>query len=156
VHHMQTMLSFVSRLGLDGVGVVGHYSTVPWSKERWPNFDPIEFACSCCGEFYWDAVAFDKIQAVRTLLGKPLRINSSHRCPIHNAKVGGAPLSQHKKIAFDISIIGHDQWELLAAARAAGFTGFGFYLTFLHVDLGNAREWYNSADARKQWTPAQS
>ena len=42
--------------------------------------------------------------------------------------------SRHLKIAFDISLTGHDPAVLLAACRTAGFKAFGFYRTFLHVD----------------------
>ena len=64
------------------------------------------------------------------------------RDPVHNARVGGAPLSRHKLgDAFDVALAGHDREALRAAARAAGFRGFGHYRTFLHVDLGPRREW---------------
>lgn len=117
------------------------YKDVPWDSKRWPNFKPIEFACRC-GEFYFDSYAFDCLQTARTNVGQPLRINSGHRCSIHNAKVGGAPDSQHLNIAFDISILTiDDPPDLYGACLGAGLRGFGFYSTFLHADTGPEREW---------------
>lgn len=129
-----------------------HYSQVPASLWRWDDFSPDEpgLACPCCGEFYLDAEAMDGLQAMRTWLGKPLRLNSGHRCRIHNARVGGAPLSQHKKFAADINLYGHNRHTVLDYAKAAGFSGFGFYQTFLHVDRGPSRFWY-SKGAEKLW-----
>lgn len=121
-----------------------HWSDVSWDKERYPNFSPGEkgLACPFNGEFYFDAYAFDCLQRARTACGVPFKINSGHRSPIWNAKVGGKPLSQHKRIAFDISIHNHEfPLKVFHSCRDAGFTGFGFYQTFLHVDTGRKRSW---------------
>ena len=118
---------------------------------RWPNFQPSEFACKHCGELYFWPKFFDKIQAVRSDLGKPVRILSGHRCALHNARVGGAPLSQHLTLAVDISVLGHDRIELLRACRRARFTGFWFYHTFLHIDLGPSRQWWSGKKAKNLW-----
>lgn len=121
------------------------------SEWRWPNFEPAEFACRHCGETYHWPEFLDKIQAVRRELGKPIIVLSGHRCSLHNARVGGAPLSEHLKLAVDISIVGHDRARLLQACRNAGFTGFGFYQTFLHIDLGRPRHWWSGEKARHLW-----
>jgi len=65
--------------------------------------------------------------------------------------VGGAPFSQHLKLAADISTLGHDRRKLLRACRNAGFTGFGFYNTFLHIDLGRPRNWWSGEKAKQLW-----
>ncbi len=46
-------------------------------------------------------------------------------------------------IAFDIAMSNHDPAAFEAAAREAGFLGFGFYPRsgFIHIDLGPKREW---------------
>ena len=84
----------------------------------------------------------DALQRMRDEVG-PLRIFSAYRCPVHNAFVGGAPLSQHKLgRAFDVALGSYDKDSLIAAARQAGFTGFGVnYRTFIHVDTGPRRSW---------------
>jgi hypothetical protein len=45
--------------------------------------------------------------------------------------------------AFDVRMENHDPHEFEAAARAVGFTGFGYYPKsgFMHVDTGPARSW---------------
>ena len=118
---------------------------------RWPDFEPSEFACRHCGETYHWPEFLDKIQAVRSDLGRPLVILSGHRCSLHNAWVGGAPFSQHLKLAADILALGHDRAKLLRACRNAGFTGFGFYHTFLHIDLGRPRTWWAGEKAKQLW-----
>ena len=131
-----------------------HFSEAPLDMWPWPNFLPNEYrlSCPCCGELYLDERYMDAVQKVRELLGKPVRLNSGHRCPIHNAHVGGAPLSEHKRIAFDISIIGQDRGDLVRACKDAGFSSFGGYQTFLHTDLRPGRRWFGNEKARKLWT----
>ncbi|MEL6210487.1 MAG: D-Ala-D-Ala carboxypeptidase family metallohydrolase, partial [Pseudomonadota bacterium] len=77
---------------------------------------------------------------------------SGHRCDLWNAAVGGAPRSQHKKIAADIALAGHDRHKLKAAAERAGFSGLGLARTFLHVDrrCGPAQWFYKGSEA--VWT----
>jgi len=40
---------------------------------------------------------------------------------------------------------------MLIAARAAAFTGFGYYNTFIHLDMGRPRFWYGSEKAKREW-----
>lgn len=129
-----------------------HISLLPPEAWRWDSFDPGEpsLACPCCGEFFLDPVAMDMLQQARTLIGKPMRINSGHRCGIHNARVGGAPMSQHKLVAFDVSLAGHDRRDLLGALKLAGFTTFGLYQSFIHTDTRAGRRWFGKG-AREQW-----
>ncbi|MCK5127657.1 MAG: hypothetical protein KAR42_15475 [candidate division Zixibacteria bacterium] len=132
--------------------IYSHYSEAPWDKERWPNFSPKELACPHCGEYYHNTAFLDAIQYVRTKAGKPIRLNSAHRCWLYNASkhIGGAPMSEHKKIAGDISLDGHDRFKLKELCKEAGFTGFGHYATFLHTDMGRPR-WWTSKAGRQLW-----
>lgn len=121
---------------------------------RWPHFSVAELACRCggrfCGGAYWHAPDFlDALEGVRAEMGAPLLITSGHRCRGWNAAVGGAPLSQHKSIAADVVLSGHDRFALLAAAERAGFTGFGLARTFLHIDrrARPARWFYPGSEA---------
>lgn len=106
------------------------------------NFTWRELECRCgCGTRFIDSSALLKLQALREHMSRPLIINSAARCPLHNARIGGAPLSQHRSTnlrpstAFDISLRGHDKQSLIFAAEAVGFGGIGTsYNTFLHVD----------------------
>ena len=106
---------------------------------HWPNFTIAELACRCEGRFcqgaYWhDPLFLDALQALRDQIGRALIVTSGHRCPLWNATVGGAPLSQHKTLAVDLSLAGQDRWQLMERARRVGFTGFGLGRTFLHLD----------------------
>ena len=139
------------------------YNQIALDRDRWPNFEPKELACfegpllsrvpcrHCGGEYHHDPEFLDALQSLRRAARGPLRILSAHRCARSNVRVGGAPLSQHLTMAADIAIMRHDRHELLEAARLVGFTGFGFYNSFMHVDRGRAREWYSSKGAMNVW-----
>ncbi|MDM5147687.1 D-Ala-D-Ala carboxypeptidase family metallohydrolase [Candidatus Persebacteraceae bacterium Df01] len=129
-----------------------------WEKSRWPNFSVGEMSCPCCGEVWWAPSEFDRIQLLRTNLQRPVALNSTHRCRRHNALVGGAPLSEHKKIAFDFSLsrgrnIRKDM-EALSVLQShmlrVGFGSFGLYGTFIHCDSRVGRFWVTPAG--KNWS----
>lgn len=124
---------------------------------RWPNFTPEEIACRGTGKLVIHAAAMDKLQHLRTLVGKPLILNSAYRSPEHNKRVGGEANSYHMAkrtyegegvMAFDVSMANHEPYAFMALAKKAGFRGFGQYpLTkdgrrnFVHIDNGPPRTW---------------
>jgi hypothetical protein len=121
-----------------------HFKDFPSAEWRWPSFSPREIACKGTGELLVDDQALDKLQALRSALGKPLVLTSAYRSRSHNTRVGGAKNSRHMHgDAFDVMMTNHDPHEFEAAARAAGFTGFGFYQKsgFMHIDTGPERSW---------------
>lgn len=121
-----------------------HFSKVDMKDWRWPSFSPREIACKGTGELVVDDHALDRLQALRDYLGKPLILTSAYRSAAHNKRVGGAKKSKHMEgIAFDVRMENHDPQQFEAAARAVGFTGFGYYPKsgFMHVDTGPARSW---------------
>lgn len=135
-------------------------AAVPMEPWEWPNFTPQELACKGTGYVMIDPDAMDKLQALRDYLGKPLYINSAFRSQKHNTAVGGAKGSMHRQArAFDVSMHNHDPAEFEAAARAVGFTGFGFYppknggYNFIHVDTGRARFWGERWSSKTDDTP---
>ena len=131
--------------------------SAPWDVQRWPHFSAHEIACPCCREAYVWPEALDALEALRAAVNAPLHINSGHRCALHNARVGGAPLSLHKRLAFDIALAGHDPVALATAAHAAGFTGFGFGQTFLHLDtLPHAAHWFYGERSKAKWISLRS
>ena len=119
----------------------------------WANFSPEEMGCNHCGAIYYWPEFMDRLQAMRSDVGKAFHILSAHRCAVHNALVGGEPLSQHLRLAVDISTIGHDRLALLLAARRAGFTGYGFANSFLHLDIGRKRHWFYGKRSEQLWLP---
>ena len=127
-----------------------HFSLAPWEDFRWSNFKPQEFACPHCGEFWHDPEYFDRVQGIRTILNAGFSPNSAHRCLVHNRIVGGAINSEHKRIAIDIPIKSYGPKALLQAALDVGFATFGFYKTFLHVDLRPGRRWITNG-GKQTW-----
>lgn len=110
---------------------------------RWPNFTPQEVACRD-GSMLIHPPSLDKLQRLRNRIGGPLVIHSAYRSGRYNRMCGGADGSMHLCArAYDVSMAGHDPHEFERHARAAGFTGFGFYKhqNFMHIDTGPAREW---------------
>lgn len=117
--------------------IYDHWSQFPMEQWRWPNFSPQELACKGTGRLSIDFEALDKLQALRTQLGRPLIITSAYRSPEHNENVGGARNSFHMLgKAFDVRMENHDPVLFVAAARSIGFTGIGLYPRsgFIHID----------------------
>jgi len=128
-----------------------HWKNVPAKVWRWSNFSPAEIACRGTGKIQINEDALDKLQSLRSALGKPLIVNSAYRSPEHNKRVGGAKASKHLEgTAFDISMANHDPAAFIAAARKAGFKGIGTYprSNFVHIDTGPARTWGDPFPAR--------
>lgn len=131
-----------------------------WDYRRWPNFTPLEIACRCGGKFCAGEVVFttafmDAIQGVRSDLGEPLYSSSWHRCPMHNAAIGGAANSQHKIIAADLYAPPGSEGRnrLLKAVMKSPFWGggVGYYWNWLHVDLGRKRRWQSAPGVDASW-----
>lgn len=106
---------------------------------RWPHFSVAELACRCGGrfcksEYCHDSDFLNALEALRETVGRPLIVNSGHRCAQWNARVGGAPHSFHKHMAVDLSLIAQDRFSLRDGAIALGFNGIGMARTFLHLD----------------------
>src|SRR6185295_4017454 len=109
---------------------LAHWSRLEWDSARWPHFTPRGLACHCCGEMCVWPEALDAIESLRRAIDAPLIVTSRHRCALHNARVGGAPLSLHKQLACDVALSGHDPAQLAHAAPTSGFRGFGYGQTF--------------------------
>jgi zinc D-Ala-D-Ala carboxypeptidase len=131
---------------------IAHWSRVEWDCARWPDFTARELACHCCGEMCVWPEALDAIEALRRAMNAPLAVTSGHRCALHNARVGGAPLSMHKQLAFDVALGSHEPAKLFRNAKACGFRGFGFANTFLHLDTrAHAARWFYGNRSKRKW-----
>lgn len=111
------------------------------------NFLWSEFACRCgCGAMWVTDRAVHKIQLFRDIIGGPVYFSSVCRCPIHNARERGKPLSSHRSTilrpscAFDVQLRGRDKQLVIDAGVEAGFGGIGInYNTFVHFDDRDGR-----------------
>jgi uncharacterized protein YcbK (DUF882 family) len=120
-----------------------------------PHFNIDEFKCKAADEMIINADVIAHIQRLekfRAWYKRTMVINSGYRTPEHNAKIGGAPKSQHMLgIASDISLpLG--EFAKFSKARQNEFLqnikkkwiaicnddglggGVGFYDTFIHLD----------------------
>ena len=110
---------------------------IDWSKYQ--NFTKREFDCSHCGKNEMQPDFLQKLQALRSVYGKPMRITSGYRCPAHPIEAKKAKPGAHASgCACDIGIDGPDAHRLLKLAFAAGFTGIGVQQKgsgrFIHLD----------------------
>lgn len=87
-----------------------------------PHFSLREFQCRCCGAVMLSALLLEKLEALRTALGRPVVLTSGYRCRAHNSRVGGAPSSLHMRgMAADIAADAAWQERVEAAAGGLGF-----------------------------------
>ena len=129
-----------------------HFDDFPRDEWHWPDFTPRELRSKSDNKLMVDPHSMNCLQDLRTLINKRMVLTSAYRSEAHNEKVGGAKRSQHRLAkAFDVQMPNHNPAELEAAARAVGFTGFGFYPDstpqFIHIDTGPPREW-----GKRWWT----
>jgi uncharacterized protein YcbK (DUF882 family) len=98
-----------------------------------PHFVAAELACPHCGV----AVVRDELLALlerlRAIHGKPLRVVSGYRCPVHNEAVGGAANSQHMYGAAADLVPGAVSTDEAARAMAVGIGTRGRHA--IHVDV---------------------
>ena len=98
-----------------------------------------EFVCHCgCGmpaeaRQNIEALVANVLDPVREAYGKPIYVNSGHRCKVYNRKVGGVPRSQH--LVGEAADIHCDDNAKLAKliVQQGRFDQLVIYPTFLHV-----------------------
>lgn len=98
------------------------------------------------GEFQWcsppcrldhmDPAFMEKLDQAREIAGVPFHINSAFRSIEYEIKKGRSGTSSHTKgLAVDIqALTPRIKWQILSALIRVGFTRFGLYPTFIHVD----------------------
>ncbi len=81
----------------------------------------------------------DGLEALRSVLGDPIKVVSGYRCPSYNKKIDGAKQSQHMLgRAADIQCDGSYPYAVAEAAEGVhpfDIGGIGRYDTFTHVDV---------------------
>lgn len=81
------------------------------------------------------------LDAIRTLAGIPLVLNSAYRSPAHEKKMGRAGTSSHcKGIAVDIRCSTFaNRWKIIDAAKRMGVRRFGIAPTYIHIDTDKSK-----------------
>jgi len=85
----------------------------------------------------------NRLQLLRDLLGKPIRVTSGYRSIQHNARIGGSPNSFHiLGMAADIVVDGMSPKEVQEYLKHWS-GGLGSYDTFTHVDIRDEKvRWF--------------
>lgn len=107
-----------------------------------PNFKVKELLCDCCNTALVHADLPLVLEALRAILGRPIRINSGYRCPKHNLEVGGALRSTHLGgMAADCSWHGFELNDIVKTAIRGipQVHGIGWGKDFVHVDVDASR-----------------
>ena len=110
--------------------------------EQFPNFEKREFDCSHCGKNEMKSEYLHRLQSLRTIYGKSMRITSGYRCPQHPIEAAKATPGPHTTgLACDVGIEGADAHKLLMLALNQGFMGIGIQQKgngrFLHLDTAS-------------------
>lgn len=112
---------------------------IEWTK--YPNFGKREFDCSQTGRNEMKPEFLDKLQALRTEYGKPMRITSGYRHPSHAIEAAKENPGTHSAgIACDVACWSDDAYEIVRLAIKHGFTGIGISQNsrgarFVHLDM---------------------
>jgi len=102
-----------------------------------------EFGCRCGKCKYSDGYQIDlelvkKLQIIRDVYGKPMKVNSGIRCPAHNFNEGGRPLSYHLPSqdckAADIAMTNRKGRIVIVRKALELGMSVGIYKTFIHLD----------------------
>lgn len=106
-----------------------------------PHFTLQELTCPCGCGLLPKLQSVQRLEQVRVVYGKPMKLSSAARCPEYNAKVSTTGLNgPHTLGAFDVLVSGHNVWELIQIAMEYGFTGIGVSQRgphekrFIHLD----------------------
>ena len=107
---------------------------------RYPNFSESEFRCSHCGAVDMKPEFLERLQHLRSVFNKSMRISSGYRCPQHPIEAKKTELGPHTTgLACDVAVEGADAHRLLGLAIQLGFKGIGVQQKgqgrFLHLDL---------------------
>lgn len=105
------------------------------------HFADWELACRCsCGGLPPQDFQ-DKLERLRIVYAKPMRISSGYRCPEYNNRVNSTGLNgPHTKGAVDVLVWGANAWDLEDCAKALDWFGIGlnqkglYESRFIHLD----------------------
>lgn len=102
-------------------------------------FSEEEFKCKHCGATGMNQDFLNKLNKLREVYGKPMRISSGYRCSEHPAERSKVTTGMHTTgKAVDIAVEGAEAQKLLMLAIQQGFNGTGVQQKgtgrFIHID----------------------
>ena len=126
------------------------------------HFKDAELECHHCHVNACTQELVDALEALRSIVAKPITVDDAYRCPVHNAEVGGVPNSEHTRgIAADIKVAGMTPAEMYQAALrvptfASGGIGVAEHQGYIHVDVReqHARWCYDTSGKSCAWDPS--
>lgn len=109
-----------------------------WDKYRY--FSKEEFDCQETDENEMKDEFIARLSILREKYGKPMRITSGYRSPMHSIeKRKDQPGTHAQGIAADIYCTGPDKYKLVKLAFECGFSGIGIDKNFVHLDISRNR-----------------
>lgn len=100
------------------------------------HFSEVEFNSIGCSKSDIYPASLARLELLRTLVGKPLRLTSAYRSPATEIAAGRSGRSAHTLgRAFDIACTSDSlRYLIVSAALSVGFNRIGIGRTFVHVD----------------------
>ena len=100
------------------------------------HFHDSEFKCPCCDMITVAGTLVSKLQELRDIINKPIKITSGYRCKRENKKVGGSVHSPHLLgEGADIQVKGIATVTLAMIACKIKGIRIGIYPSHLHIDV---------------------
>lgn len=105
------------------------------------NFSFNEFTCPCCGKHDISLDLVDRLQQVRDMYGKGMKITSGYRCKKHNDSLPkSSPSSSHiDGEAVDIYCADSSRRDELVGFLRTKFNRMGLHKHFIHVDISKTK-----------------
>lgn len=105
-------------------------------------FSDHELACPCCKVNAINPTFLARLNTIRELYGKPMKLSSAYRCPAYNASISqtGEAGPHTTGRAADVVVSGENAFQLLDIAIGCGISGLGiaqrgpFEKRYLHLD----------------------
>jgi len=109
---------------------------------NWSHFTKEEFSCKCgCGANEVKTDLINRLEIVRQMYGKPMRINSGHRCEQANRAAGSRSSSSHViGEAADIGCTNSKDRDELVGYLRTQFQRMGIHKLFIHVDISEIKK----------------
>lgn len=132
---------------MNGTSVKVYSLAKDGSKALSTNFKVKEFKCQDGSDVILIAPDLVTVlQKIRTHFGRPVKLNSAYRTPVHNKSVGGETFSQHQYgTAADIVVTGVTPKKVAAYVETLmpNKGGIGIYKGFTHIDVRTKKARWN-------------